>query len=302
MKIYIFIIPLILCFQNGFSQKKPLYPKLVKSLNQYLTVYDNVSPDISDQFVIDSLDLAHIDLIHLKGKHNRNTLKTTNVIDVFDLIAYLQEDIQNITQAMLSHAYFKFYKFKDVIESNDFSIVESDDKKLYNFSLDEKTGGTYRSRTSWMHYTEMDSLQRIYNISDPYEKLDGDGYDRIYALDTKDGTKYILTSYVRSCSYCFETSVALVKLDKGEFKYDFNHSVNLRDWEGGVQYHPETKTITVDYITDDLTEHCNCEDIEVDEYEDSNTDQSEFQEKKCHCTFKFNGTNFELVKVLWEKL
>ena len=181
------------------------------------------------------------------------------------------------------------------------SIIKSDDNKLFNFSIDEKTGGTYRSRISLMHYSEIDTknLPNEKEISEniktnPYLVFEGNGFNEIYTVPTKEGIKYLLIGDVRGCSYCFETHVMLVKFDAGLFKCEFYYSVNSRSWETGVKYNSKTKTITVDYETDDLTPECGClnnsEDEIITDYD------AEPIRQKCHCEFGFNGLNFELLK------
>ncbi len=139
------------------------------------------------------------------------------------------------------------------------SIVVSDDRKLFNFSLDEKTNGSYKSRISITYYTADSTPPSRKSKDDPeiinqHHVFKGDGFHGIYSIETEEGTKYVLTGYVRGCS----NNIMLVSLKNGVFEQDFSYSVNSRSWEEGVRYSPKNKIISVDYVTDDLTTNCNC--------------------------------------------
>ncbi len=307
-----------LCFLTnfGFGQSQKSFEKLVSETNEYISQYSKLSPFV-EYYEIKGFGLSKKETkeILVEADYDATLTKNKDSIASYHIIGYFQEKIINNIHRLISHNKFKINNIKEQLQSNDIdlALVVSDDKKLYNFSLAEKTGGTYRSQISIMHYTEInqDSLPTQEEIDkgiriSPYTVFEGDGFNNIYSIETKEGTKYVLTGYVRGCSYCFETNVMLVRLEGGIFQQDFVYSINSRSWEEGVYYDPNSQIITVDYVTDDLTTDCDCiNNAELDDEQDSyysDNEETEPINKSCHCTFEFNGLNFELIKESWEKI
>lgn len=306
-----------LCFVTsfGFGQSQKSFEKLVSKTNEYINQYSKLSPyGYEEFFSLKDSGLPKENIKYIKAHSNEYSGYSKDSISELDLLLEFQELITGNIKNIISHDKFKKNNIKDLLNNDlDLLITVSDDKKLYNFSLPEKTGGTYRSRISIMHYIEInqDSLPTQEEIDkrikiSPYTVFDGDGFNSIHSIETRKGTKYVLTGYVRGCSYCFETNVMLVRLEGGIFQQDFVYSISSRSWEEGVSYDPNSKIITVDYVTDDLTTDCDCSNfVELDEEPDnyySYSKETEPINKRCHCTFEFNGLNFVLIKESWEKI
>ena len=294
------------CYIASAQQNKS-YSSLVERLNIYLKAYEDIHPNYQEYYMFDSIDLPRKDIQRIRKDYSANDKSRMDSIVVFDIQYYLQKEIQRLCDNIIDHELFNTQGLQGAIKSFALGYVVSEDKKLHNFSLEENTGGTYRSQISWMYYTELDSNSRTYANSskkvNPYEIFNSDGYTGIHSVETTEGTKYILTGYVRGCSYCFETHISLISFKNGLFEQEFYESVNSRSWKGGVQYNHDSLKITVDYITDDLTEDCTCI-YSMDEYEEEadkeKSSENNDRETKCHCIYQFNGTTFELMKASWE--
>lgn len=288
----------------SYGQSKRSFNTLLDQTNRYLSVYAEL-PTYEAYYILKDLDLTKKeirDLIKEGSQTNGHFTNESDSIESFDLIMYLNTEILNNLDKLLAHDEFSFEGINQLKRDIDLAIIVSEDRKLYNFSLADKHGGTYRSRTSKSLYihSELDSVTNKLIEKKVYPSLSSDGLNGIYLIKTSEGDKYVLTGYVRGCSYCFEDNIQVVKFENGVAKVEFIYSVNSRDWEGSITYHPERKLIRVDYNTDDLTTDCNCVNTAIEEvYNES--DYSELNTKKCHCTFEFNGVNFELVKEGWEK-
>ncbi len=284
------------------GQKAPSFNKLIEETNDYLNQYEKLRSgyayyslsdfEFSEKQIRDLIKAADADVTLSKNKDS---------IEGNYLIAYFQDKISAQLNQLVKHPDFNKNDIRQLIESDELSIVKSADNKLYNFSFDEKTGGTYRSRISMMYYTEFkpeDSIQ----AAEFQSFFAPDGYTGIYMLDTDEGTKYLLTADVRGCAYCFETSVWLISLSENDFREEFTYSVNTRDWTGGVSYDPETKTINADYYLDDLMPYCQCtigtdnEQFDYDTYAESDFSIN------CNCKFVFDGKNFELIEAGWKRV
>ncbi len=297
----------------GFGQSKQSFNKLINETNQYLERYANLSPFETEAFI--SLDQSGLPKKHiqdLKTHYQQYEGYSKDSISEYNLLLEFQGLIvENLTH-IIAHEKFQDNQVEELIsQESDLSIVVSNDRKLYNFSLAEKTGGTYRSRISITHYTGDSVPPNLKSKDDPeiinqHHVFEGDGFDGIYTIETEQETMYVLTGYVSGCSSCFEYNLMLVSLNEGLFEVDFSYGISTRfPEEGGIDYNPSTKTIVVDYVTDDLTSDCYCLNYaEMSEVADDYhfADGQELRAKKCHCTFEFNGSNFELIKESWEKV
>lgn len=286
----------------SFGQNNTSFTKLINETNHYLKEYEKVYP-LDKVYSITDFDLSEeekLELIEFSEEDDWLTA-TTDSVDAFSMIAYLQHKIIGNIKDIIAHEDFLKYDITRLIIGEDIHIAKSEDNKLFNFSIDEKTGGSYRSSLSVTYYT--DGV-----INEPEEKDDSafsfstDGIDEIYTLYTQEGTKYVLLSYVRACNSCFYSTINLISYKDKRFVDEFHYSLELRDTEGGVSYDPETKTIHAEYYIDDLTPYCYCNEAEADQhmFGYNRYDKVELQ-IQCQCLFVFNGTTFELVKESWEE-
>lgn len=311
----------VLTISSSIAQSQRSFERLVRKTNEHiehfskLHAYDFDKTVAYEETKLPKERIEHIlqeDAGHYDGY-------MADSIATFGLIFEYQELILDDLLQLISHSKLSENSLEHMLSTGpDLSVIVSPDRQIYNFSLDGKTGGTYRSRISFTHYVPfgLDSIptgEQIMNYENGPKGffIGGDGYKGIDTLHSYNGIKYVFTGYVRGCSYCFSTYVSVESVDSTGFKTEFYHSVNLRDWEGGVVYNKETNTITVDYITDDLTTECACynfEDFDEDEQdifgfiEDNSFEGDPEKPKKCHCTYQYNGETFELVKESWEKV
>lgn len=284
-----------------FGQKNSNFNKLIEETNHYLYQYSRLYPFGESYLPISSFGISKKEIRELlnEASYDATLTKNKDSIATYHMIGFIAEKIEQKIEQIAKHPGFlkNNIKLKELIKSDELSIIKSDDNKLFNFSFDEKTGGSYRSQISKMYYFD-EQINKIIDVTDNPIFSD-DGYFGIYNLETDEGTKYVLTGFVRGCSYCFETSVQLINSKLNE---EFSYSVNNRDWNDGVIYEHETKIIYVDYHIDDLTPYCFCEgEIEenkfhYDKYAENNTSIN------CKCKFIFNGKTFELVEESWKRI
>lgn len=286
-----------------YGQVKKDFKKLIEETNHYLTQYSKLTPFGNEYYPISEFGLSKKEIKELliEADYPATLPQNKDSIESLFIIFYFHGKIEEKINQIIKHPDFQKVNIKELIKSKELSIVVSEDKKLFNFSFDEKTGGTYRSRISINHYTDFipkDSTQ----LSEFDSFFSSDGYNEIFTLNTEEGTKYVLTGNVRNCSYCFESFVRLIVFKDNEFKEEFMYSVNNRDWNDGVSYNHETKSIVVDYYIDDLTPFCKCngeiaeENFDFDIYADNTFSIN------CLCKFNFNGSAFELVEKSWKRV
>ena len=287
----------------SFGQAQSNFNKLIDITNHCLKQYAKLTPFGDEYFPISSFDLSKMEIkdLIIEAGDDDALSKNKDSIQSYFMITYFQEKIIDQINQIVKTPDFQASKMKELLTPGELSIVISDDNKLINFSLGEKTGGSYDSRISIMHYTGSilnDAIQK-----DKFNSFfNRNGYSNIYALKTDNGIKYVLTGYVRECSYCFLRFVRLVTFTDDGFNEEFMYSVENSDWNEGVTYDHETRTILVDYQIDDLTPFCSCgEEIKKEKF--GNDKYGDYQGAiNCRCKFIFNGVTFELVEEGWKKV
>lgn len=197
---------------------------MVSKTNEYLKEYSKLSPFNTDRLIaLKDSGLPKEEIKYIKAHLEKYEGNSKDAITEFNLLVEFQGLIVEHITYLISHNKFKEHKIEALINQNfNLSVTVSDDRKLYNFSLDEKTGGSYRSQISITHYTEGNITPSLKNrgereIINQYSVFEGDGFNGIYSIKTKEGIKYVLTGYVRGCSYCFETNIMLVTFKRGRF-------------------------------------------------------------------------------------
>lgn len=154
-KLAIIIITFFLVSQ-GFGQSQKSFEKLIAKTNIYLEKYAQLSPFNHDRHIpYHQSGLPNNIISQIKKDYLTYDGYAKDSISEFNLLLEFQGlIIENITQ-IISHKNFNKNKVEELIHKDrDLSIAVSDDRKLINFSLDEKTGGTYRSRISLTHYID----------------------------------------------------------------------------------------------------------------------------------------------------
>ena len=297
------LITLIFLPFIAFGQTKVDFKKLIEETNHYLIQYSKLTPRGVEYYPISEFGLSKKEIKELliDADYDATLSQNKDSIQSDHMIFYYQKKITERINQIIRHPDFQKVNIKELITSDELSIVVSDDNKLFNFTFDEKTGGSYRSQISIIHYVDFipkDSTQ----LTEFNSFFSSDGYSKIYTLKTDEGTKYVLTGYVRGCSYCFLSFVRLITFKDNEFKEEFMYSVNNRDWNDGVSYNHETKTIFVDYHIDDLTPYCQCAgEIDEEKFHYDKNAETDFS-INCKCEFIFNGKNFELVEESWKRV
>jgi hypothetical protein len=271
------------------AQQSSQVDSLITDTKVLLEFYSHLSP-FDDLLAYADLDLSSREIAYLRSDNDDTDYIHGDSIYATDLIFYIQDRVQSTIEKITKVADLESYDLVEIFQNYELGIVRSTDGKLYNFSLDEKTGGSYRSRVSWMYFTEQEERDNE-SILNGFET---DGYDRIDTIHVGDQVCYLLIGSVQGCNACFLTYVEMVKYENGQFISEFYFSLESRSWDAELDYNPETRTIRADYQTDDLTSDCGCETRR--DFETGNYDYSQVKESvyglKCHCEFVFNGDTF----------
>ena len=293
------LLTFLMCLSTRSSaQLGSKVDSLIAETKVLLEFYSRLSP-LDDLLAYSDLDLSTREMAYLKADNEEPDYLYGDSIYASDLIYYVQDRVQSRIEKITRIADLYSYDLVEIFQNYELAVVRSTDGKLYNFSLDEKTGGSYRSRVSWMHYTEENNesitLQKEATYSESiFYGFENDGYDRIDTVHSGDQVNYVLKGSVQGCNACFLTYVEMVKYENGQFANEFYYSVESRSWDAELDYYPESRTIRSDYLTDDLTPDCGCETRR--DFTNGNYDYSQDEEPvyglECHCEFIFDGYNF----------
>lgn len=295
------VLSALLISSIAFGQENQ-FKKTVDKLNEQLSLYESLSPFGDYSYAPNDLQLSESDL----STYFEDSQAITDSIDNFTAISIIQDKI---------YAYLtKVMSFKEAFSSNlktlikePIVVISSDDKFLYNFTLDEKTGGSYQSRKSYVFFLH-DGVFHHYDIqsspnasSEPI--LYTDGYSEIKTLRSGDRISYLLFGNVKGCGSCYFEYVTLLHFERGQMHKDFEFAVESRQWESKFFYDATLKRLFVKYTTDDLTPYCLCTKDALNDTEQSPNSSpiGETPRKSCSCVFEFNGKTFDLIEEDSEK-
>ena len=292
MKRFAYISFVIISFSYAQNQS---INSVIKHVNEQLDIYQNLSPFGAAYYAVKDLKLTKAEVLEGYG----DAAMVTDSLESIEALGFIQDKINMYLNKALKHRDASSVDFTQVFNDN-LSVVKSEDHKLYNFSIDEKTGGSYRSRVSWMFYNlDGKFINTDFSLEENEASLfHPDGYDAIKIVTTHNTTRYLLFGNVRGCGACFEEHVTLVHFENGRFVLDFEYAVTSRVAEQRIFFDADSKALSVFYETDDLTPECYCtdENLEDEGSPFGGYDDDALETAVCSCLFEFNGQTFELTK------
>lgn len=292
-----FLLCTALCMIS-YAQKEPTLDELISQTNTYVDWYGIPSP-FETEFSIHKLQLP----AEILSEMNSLNLIDEDTIYTSEYRYYFQQKIFNLLKAVVTHKNVTKESLVKGLKSDEgmLVVVVSDDGKLYNFSLDECTGGSYRSRLSFMYYAGLRGLEFLDvdrflmegELPEAYSVFGGNGYDELYAIPGEKDVKYVLTGTDRTCGTCYFNHIAMVTLRNGKFETDFSYSVETRKEPATMVYDTQKKLIQVNYLTGDLAQACVCANFEnEEEFNFPDNDAYNEPEKPCQCIFIYKAGNF----------
>lgn len=185
------------------------------------------------------------------------------------------------------------YPIETLLDQNELSISKSNDNKVYFFSIDEKTGGSYKTSKTIIHYRLANGYVKAnYFGGEDSEILATSTYEQVFLLDSL-SQKYFVIGGVRTCNVCYASLAFTIKLDSIEYQTDLIALFDGRDNNLEVfEYDSIEKLFSYEYYAADNEDSL---------YQDNNNNgqfQHRFKSK-----FKFiNGAFLEIEKCeFWDK-
>lgn len=270
--------------------KDPELAALVQQTEKYFSIFDTISP-VGNQYDITKFKLDKTEMATLQSFNDGPD--SSKMWEGFSITGALSGMINGNLAKILDWKNIDDYDLSLLLKGH-LGVAKSPDGRLYVFSFDEKTGGTYRSQITLAHYRPRDGELPFKGDS----AFNTDGYSFIDTIHTKQGIKYVMIGQVAGCSTCLGNYVDVVHYEKGGFVTDFNYSVSTRasfddDSKPIIDYDSKLHRIYINYTTNDMTPGCNCG---KDGSDGSGGDEFDGNAEDVGCTYVFNGHTFVLKK------
>jgi len=202
---------------NVKGESTPEFLSNIASINSLLNIYATLSP-FSDQA-------------------NR-----------FERIDSVQHEITTKLIRVLRDKQILNYQIEELFTNPELSISKSPDKRIYFFSLDEKTGGSFRSNKTIIYYQALnnDLIAHLYG-NDKLDLRASSSYGDIHLIDSLTH-QYIVIGGVTTCNTCLFKFAMTLKLDSTSIQHNV---VTYYDGRTGyldeLSYHPGAKEIIYSY-------------------------------------------------------
>ncbi len=136
----------------------------------------------------------------------------------FELIDSISNEITSRLLKVLNDQRILNHQIENLITEDELIISKSADNKIYFFSIDEKTGGSYRTSKTIIHYRLNNGMVKAdFFGNDPSEALTTSTYGQIFLLDSLE-QKYFVIGGVRTCNTCNASLAMTLQLDTNSIK------------------------------------------------------------------------------------
>ena len=196
MKFLNFLFLFLFCvfIEKASCQQVISLDSLVENVKVNLSLYEDFLPFGSDFYSLHGYGITTDEINRMIEKEEIS--QGTDSADFYVLQWIVQERIDRTLAQIVVHPDFKTSDVQNLLGESMYVVV-SPDHKLFNFSFDENTGGSYLSRISYMFYTDLKNIKvtpqnQIELKENPYSIFYQDGYYAIDTLVTSEGVKYLL--------------------------------------------------------------------------------------------------------------
>ena len=165
------------------------------------------------------------DLSHRIAEIN-TLLKVYGTLSPFSAAETIFKQIDSISKAITSRLLgilndnrIIHYPIETLLNQDEIFISKSSDNRLYFFSIDEKTGGSYRPSITILHY-------RPSNGNVKAEFFGEMTYGPVFLLDSLN-QQYFVVGSVQTCSSCLSSSATVIKIDTSAYQTE-----SIAEYEG----------------------------------------------------------------------
>ncbi len=138
----------------------------------------------------------------------------------FELIDSIGNGITTRLLKILNDKRIINYPIETLLNQDKISISKSNDNKIFFFSIDEKTGGSYRTSKTIIHYRLLNgAVKADFFGGEASETLAASTYGHVFLLDSLD-QEYFVIGGVQTCNTCNASVAITIKLDTISYKID----------------------------------------------------------------------------------
>ncbi|HRC32934.1 MAG TPA: hypothetical protein PK736_05780 [Bacteroidia bacterium] len=140
--------------------------------------------------------------------------------DRFELIDSIGNRITAQLLVLLNDKRIVNYPIETLLFEEGIFISKSNDNKIFFFSIDEKTGGSYRTNITIIHYRLSDGMVHAeFFGSEDYEAMATSIYDKVFLVDSA-AQKYFVIGSVQTCNTCLASLAIAITLDTSSYHVD----------------------------------------------------------------------------------
>ncbi len=138
--------------------------------------------------------------------------------DRFEMIDSICNEITTRLLNILNDKRIVNYPIETLLNQEEILVSKSIDNKIFFFSIDEKTGGSYRTSKTIIHYRLLNgSVKADFFGGEASEVLATSTYDQVFLLDSIN-QQYFVIGGVPTCNTCFVSSAIMIQLDSNSFQ------------------------------------------------------------------------------------
>lgn len=211
----------------------------------------------------------------------------------FELIDSIGNSITTRLLKILNDKRIVNYPIETLLNQDEISISKSNDNKIFFFSIDEKTGGSYRTSKTIIHYRLLNgTVKSDFFGGEASEALATSTYGQVFLLDSLN-QKYFVIGGVQTCNTCNASLAITIELDTNTYQTNLIAQFDGRFYDLKVfEYDSIEKVFSYEYYAADND----------DSLYGGNNENGQLQHK-FKSKFKFtNGAFLEIEKCeLWDK-
>lgn len=258
----------------------------IRLLDNYLKCYESLSPWGEQLYSLKACGISKDVANQIMKEHVDTFDSITDSLDFFDLQTILKVLIGNELEKTVHHVDFEGFPLDSFLQSKSLDIVISPDRKLWNFSYFENTGGTYHSKVSYMHYQGLTSKELMSFDRFESEFFHPDGYSIIQQFEDQGTVYYVLIGGAKTCGTCMAEYLNIVYFDGEKLSSNFSITLDFRYWISNgyeISFDSESKELMLRFVSNE-------KDVDCLEIFSANLMAYEIDEelaKQCECRFRF---------------
>lgn len=172
--------------------------------------------------------------------------------DRFEVIDSVRTDIIDRLLDVLNDKRILDYEIEELITEDELLISKSEDNRIYFFSISEKTGGSYRTSETIIHYRPAgEGVKAELFGGEASQALATSTYSQVYLIDGP-AQKYVAIGGVSTCNTCSAMLAVVLEMGRDSLETDLFALYDGRHYDlDTFEYHREMKKFEFVYYSAD---------------------------------------------------